>query len=203
MTPILDGGRRQAEVLRTQAVVRERLHQYEKSVLVAIQEVEDAIVQEAQQKNYLEQLDKQIEIAQETLRSSRTRYINGQSNYLPVLTALQAVQRLERTRLAAQLNLILYRIDLYKALGGTWTGELSTSTPLEPSPVLGREFRIECALASAQESGARESICTGKSTWRRSSSPPRLGEIERGLRTSLLPPQLLFAASSTHPGVRE
>ena len=44
----------------------------------------------------------------------------GRDVYLDVLTALQSHQRLQRSRLQAQRELVEFRISLYRALGGGW-----------------------------------------------------------------------------------
>ena len=122
--PVFDGGRRKAEVERTKAVVQERLHAYGQVVLRALQEVEDALVKERKQEEYLLQLENQVNLAQATLREARMRYVNGLSDFLPVLTALQSLQQLERSRLTAKRLLLSFRVQLYRALGGDWTKEL-------------------------------------------------------------------------------
>jgi multidrug efflux system outer membrane protein len=49
------------------------------------------------------------------------RYANGLSDYLPVLAALESLQRVERSRILAERQLLSFRVQLYRALGGTWT----------------------------------------------------------------------------------
>ena len=118
--PIFDGGRRRSEVERRRAVASERLHDYKKTVLGALKEVEDALAQERRQAEFVESLDDQIRIARLTLEFTRERYLNGATDYLPTLTALQTLQTLERSRIEAQRRLITFRINLYRALAGGW-----------------------------------------------------------------------------------
>ncbi|ACY18816.1 efflux transporter outer membrane subunit [Haliangium ochraceum] len=122
---IFDGGRRAAEVERTRAVVEEALMGYGQVLLLAMAEVENAIVQEQYQLTYIEELAEAVELADATLREARARYSQGLADYLPVLTALQALQRSQVSLLQAQRQLISYRIQMNRALGGTWTRELS------------------------------------------------------------------------------
>lgn len=122
--PIVDGGRRRAEVDRTRAVVAERMNNYAAVLLAALQEVEDALVQERRQLAYLERVDEQVKIAHETLREARASYVNGLGDYLPVLTALRALQQLELLQLREKKRLLEHRIQLYRALGGSWMSEL-------------------------------------------------------------------------------
>lgn len=126
--PILDGDRRAAEVDRTRAVVKERLYSYGHSLLTAIQEVENALAQEQKQREYLERLAHQLTIAQQTLDETRSRYMAGLSEYLPVLTALQSMQSVERSELQARRDLLGYRIQLHRALGGRWPSFLENNT---------------------------------------------------------------------------
>ncbi len=121
---IFDGGSRKAEVARSKAVVDELLMVYGQILLQAIGEVENALVQERQQLLYIEDLEETVELSALTLREAQARYSQGLSDYLPVLTALQAQQRSEVTLLQAQRQLISYRIQLCRALGGTWTQSL-------------------------------------------------------------------------------
>ncbi|WP_428267692.1 efflux transporter outer membrane subunit [Haliangium sp.] len=122
---IFDGGRRKAEVERSKAVVEELLLGYGQVLLVAMTEVENALVQERQQLLYIEDLEATAELAAATLREAQARYSQGLSDYLPVLSALQAQQRAELTLLQARRQLLSYRIQLCRALGGTWTQSLS------------------------------------------------------------------------------
>ena len=122
--PLFDGFRRRAEVDRTKAVLEDQLLAYGQVVLTALQEVEDALVQEEQQRRRVVELAAQVALAQETLDQARTRYVNGLSDYLPVLTALTGLQQLEQSQIAARRGLLSFRIQLYRALGGDWPAEI-------------------------------------------------------------------------------
>ena len=124
--PIFDGGRRKAEVARARAVVNERLATYRATVVNAIKEVEDALVSEQKQREYIIALDRNLELSRNSYKEAVNRYRNGLIEYLPVLVELVSLQNLERDRVEAQYNLLRYRINLYRALGGSWTNELET-----------------------------------------------------------------------------
>ena len=118
--PLFDAGRRKAEVDRSRAVTTERLHAYEQTVLAALVEVEDALVQERHQREYLDSLESQLSLTRDLMVRARDNYINGASSYLQVLDALRTNQQLERIVLTATRQLIGLRIDLHRALGGGW-----------------------------------------------------------------------------------
>jgi NodT family efflux transporter outer membrane factor (OMF) lipoprotein len=120
VAPLFDGGEREAEVSRTHAAASERLHAYGQTVLVSLGEVEDALVQERQQQQYLASVEQQLDLATKATEQLHQQYVQGGLDYLRVLAALQSQQRLQRERLQAQRELIGFRINLYRALGGGW-----------------------------------------------------------------------------------
>ncbi|MBN2310003.1 MAG: efflux transporter outer membrane subunit [Candidatus Hydrogenedentes bacterium] len=130
--PVFDAGRRKAEVERVRAVVDERLAAYRESVIGAVQEVEDALVLEARQADYIDALTKQLEIAQATHREALARYRKGMNDYLPVLSALVDTQSLERSLVAAHHDRLVYRVQLHRALGGTWMRESEAAAANQP-----------------------------------------------------------------------
>lgn len=121
---LFEGGRRQAAVARTEAVARERLHQYGQTYLNAIREVRDAWIQERQQKELLRSREEQLRSADLVLSLARKRYTEGAVDYLRVLTALQSLQRLQVEHVDERLELLNRRVALYRSLGGTWTRAL-------------------------------------------------------------------------------
>lgn len=125
MQPLLDGGLRASEVDRTRAVVEERAALYSETVSKAIQEVEDALVNEEQQQEYLRLIAAQRDATAKTLEDAQLRYLQGQSGYLPLLQEVLNVQSLERQIIQQQAELIKLRISLYRALGGGWTYSLA------------------------------------------------------------------------------
>lgn len=116
--PIIDGRRRVAEVERNQAVLAEALNNYASSLLNAVQEVENALVQERQQRLLVTNLERQVQLARQASSMIRLRYINGAIDFLRVLSAMLSQQSLERNLLQAQVQLIEYRINLYRGLAG-------------------------------------------------------------------------------------
>ena len=115
-----------AEVDRNEAAVREQTWQYGQTLLTAIVEVENALVQERQQAVYIELLENQLAIANDTLSAARERYREGieEQGFLQVLTSLQAQQRSELALLQAKRRRLSFRIQLHRALGGDWTLEI-------------------------------------------------------------------------------
>jgi NodT family efflux transporter outer membrane factor (OMF) lipoprotein len=128
VAPLLDGGLRRAEVRRTEAVLQERLHAYAQHVLEALAEVEDALVQEHRQAQYVRSLEQQLELLEKAVDQTRERYRAGTADFTRYLTTLLSYQRLQRSYLSARRLRMEYRIDLYRALG--------TSVPLkQPEPL--------------------------------------------------------------------
>jgi NodT family efflux transporter outer membrane factor (OMF) lipoprotein len=123
--PLFDGNWRAAEVDRAHAVTDERLSAYRRTVITAIKEVEDALVSEDKQRLHILALDRQIIAAQRALDEAGERYRKGMNDYLPVLTQLLTVQGLERDMIQQQTELLIYRISLYRALGGAWVNDLN------------------------------------------------------------------------------
>lgn len=122
---IFDGGRKDSAVEQAEAGLRDSLLSWKLAILNGIREVEDALAREQGNEQVLRGIEKQLELARQTLEQSRRRYVNGLTNYLNVLSSLQALQQLERAEVSARKRVLSNRINLYVALGGDWTGELA------------------------------------------------------------------------------
>ncbi len=122
--PVFDGGRRAAEVDRTVFAADERLAAYRRTVLTAVKEVEDALISEAKKQEHIKGLEQVISTARQALEEAVNRYRNGLTDYLPVLTQLLSVQGLERELIQRKADMLATRIQLHRALGGTWADEM-------------------------------------------------------------------------------
>lgn len=131
VAPLLDGGQRRAEVDRTAAVVAARFNEYGQTILIAFQEVEDNLARERYQVQRLERLNRQVDLAQQASDQLREQYLIGDADYLDVLSAIQAQQRLQRETLSARLELLLFRVGLYLALAGDFD-----TRPMNPPELL-------------------------------------------------------------------
>jgi NodT family efflux transporter outer membrane factor (OMF) lipoprotein len=122
--PLFDGFRRRAETDVRRARVEEAVEAYGQAVLTAIVEVETALVQERNERARLTELGAQLEAARATLVAARDRYRQGLTDFLPVLNALQSLHQTELAHLEARRNVLSHRIQLHRALGGSWPAEL-------------------------------------------------------------------------------
>ena len=117
---LFDGGRRAAEVERSRALLQERALAFKEKALIALKEISNALASEAGERAHLKLLESELEVARLLLGETQARYTEGLSDYLPVLTALRALQQLEQSRLTVQRRIISQRIQLHRALGGDW-----------------------------------------------------------------------------------
>ncbi|MGB0372422.1 MAG: TolC family protein [Opitutales bacterium] len=115
---VYDGGLRKSEIDRRAANVSEKVALYGQTILEACQEVEDALISEQSQKLVFESLKRELVLNEQTYGQLRSRYLNGASDYLSVLTNLRSGQQLQRDILSAQLDLLSNRVSLYRALSG-------------------------------------------------------------------------------------
>lgn len=122
--PIFDGGRLAANQRLSEAQLQDIVLGYGQVVLLAFGEVEDALALEKSQRDFVVELEDQLDAARKTQEEAYSRYVNGLSEYLPVLTALREVQALERAQISARRQLLSNRIQLYRALGGAWMSEV-------------------------------------------------------------------------------
>lgn len=120
LLPVIDGGNRRAEVDRTRAVAEEAWNDYRQALLEAWAEVEDALVQERRQAEYLDSLAVQTRLSKQAIERLYDRYRNGAVDYIRVLDAALTDQSLERSQLQARRQWIEYRIALHRALAGGW-----------------------------------------------------------------------------------
>lgn len=124
--PILDGGRRRAEVRRTEALRQERALAYRRAVVQAVREVEDALFRDTGRSEEFRLAQERLRLSEQTLREAETRYRHGALDFLNVVTAQisrdLAEQQVERVRGDWWID----RISLLRALGRV--------TPLRPAP---------------------------------------------------------------------
>lgn len=120
--PILDWDERKSEAERKRAEVEEQANEFALAYISAVEEVENSLWRETYHLSLLDTLKKQLQLASDTLRESRNRYMQGLTDYLPVLAALQTFQNLENEYLQRRFELVRNRLVLNKALGGNVTG---------------------------------------------------------------------------------
>lgn len=115
------------------AKAKQALARYEKSVLVAMREVEDALIAVSAARDQRIAQESQVRALQRADTIANLRYQSGEGGYLDVLTA-------QRNLFQAELSLANVRrlglvsiVQLYKALGGGWSPEEARGK--EPVPV--------------------------------------------------------------------
>jgi outer membrane protein, multidrug efflux system len=122
--PLFDGFLRKAQIDDNRAQLREATASYSESLQQAMVEVENAVALEQEQLKRIENLEEQVSAASDVLEAARDRYQQGLVDFLNVLTALQGQQQADVLLLEARRQVLSARIQLHRALGGTWTQEL-------------------------------------------------------------------------------
>jgi outer membrane protein, multidrug efflux system len=128
---LFDNGRIKANIDFARAGHAGAVANYRRTVLAAMQEVEDGIIGLAALDRASEQARIAVAAARRVLEMSTARYEGGASAYLDVITAQQALLAAERQ--AAQLlgQRLLTSVFLVKALGGDVQRDVRAAGPAE------------------------------------------------------------------------
>lgn len=120
---LFDRGRTRQQIEIQNARQEEALIGYERSILLALEDVQNAVTAFTQEQIRHRSLVTAEESATRAAALAQSRYASGDTDYLAVIDA-------DRARLAAQDDLALSEgtiladlVRLYKALGGGWTPE--------------------------------------------------------------------------------
>ena len=118
--PIFTGGETHATIRARKEEAKQAYYAYQKAVLGAVRDVEDALARySGEQQRYL-QLQRSFKSASSSVALARQQYRVGLVTYVNVLTA-QSNELSARDQLAqSQQALAADLISLYKALGGGW-----------------------------------------------------------------------------------
>ncbi len=116
--PVLSGGRIRANIRVHEARQEAALARYEKAVLSAIEEVENALSAEVREHRRLGSLRESVAANRRALDLATERYTSGLESFLSVLDAQRAVYAAEETLAEGETNADVSVIAVYKALGG-------------------------------------------------------------------------------------
>lgn len=118
--PIFDGGQRRRTLELRKAEQQEAALVYQKTVLGALHEVDDALTAYGAEQRRRDELAAAVAQDRRAVALARARYEQGVADFLQVLTAQRALlaseQDLADSTTAVSTNLVA----LYKALGGGW-----------------------------------------------------------------------------------
>lgn len=119
--PVFNAGRLRSQVEIQDAVREQALAAYRQAVLVALQEVENALVDLSRNRDRNEALTSAVAAARSAAELARLRYGTGLIDFQPVLDSERNVLLLEESLARSRADGVLALVSLYKALGGGWS----------------------------------------------------------------------------------
>jgi NodT family efflux transporter outer membrane factor (OMF) lipoprotein len=117
---IFDAGRILSNIRLQQTGAEEATLQYRNTILVALREVEDALVNYATERSRRIHLAEEFKQDQQALDLARQQYEHGLSDFLGVLDAERSVYAAQDSLAMSDVTVSTDLVALYKALGGGW-----------------------------------------------------------------------------------
>jgi len=118
--PLFDGGRAKTNAAAAMERAEAARADHRAKTLVALREVEDALVDLRQQSVQAEALERANAAAQSALDLANLRYSKGLTNYLEVLDSQRTLLQLERSSTQVAGSRLASSVRLIRSLGGSW-----------------------------------------------------------------------------------
>ncbi len=115
--PIFNYGRIRAHIAQQDAQLQEALHAYERDVLAAFEETENALVARDRALRRQRELAGALDSARTSVSLSKELYVKGLGDFLAVLDAQRQQFRIERDYAAARSDVLRGSVALCRALG--------------------------------------------------------------------------------------
>lgn len=119
--PLFDGGRRQAAVEASEERIEQALIAYRGSLLAALNDVEDALIDRAEATQRRDALQRTVGASERAVALSSNLYEQGLSSFLDVLDAQRELASARQSLAEAEVDLGRADVRLFKALGGGWS----------------------------------------------------------------------------------
>jgi multidrug efflux system outer membrane protein len=141
--PILSAQTLGFEKQAAEAQAKQALASYEKSVLVAFKEVDDALVSIKTSSEQVEAQEAQVKALRSALNLAEKRYQGGLASYLDVLLARRNLFDSELALTSTRRLRLVAVVQVYKALGGGWPSggadpARSAASPAPPAEPAGK-----------------------------------------------------------------
>lgn len=120
--PIFAAGRIRANIAVQDARQQQALANYERTLLLALEEVENALVRHAREQVRRRDLQSGVESNRSATELARRLYANGLIEFLDVLDAERSLLVSESLLVDSETAVSTSLVDLYVALGGGWEG---------------------------------------------------------------------------------
>ncbi|TMQ71131.1 MAG: TolC family protein [Candidatus Eisenbacteria bacterium] len=130
-----DLGRVYARIGQADARTDAALARYEKTVLLALEDAENALVDYGKSLERERSLAESERASREAAELARLRYEDGASNFLQVLDAERRLLEAQELLAQSQTDVSVSLIAVYKALGGSWQVLTAPGEPPAPAPV--------------------------------------------------------------------
>ena len=120
LQPLFQGGALRATVRAQKAAAEQAAETYRKTLITAVSEVEDALIAYGNYTSQMQYLHKENNANREAFLLSRTLYINGQTDFLNVITAQRSWLSSEESLVTMKQNIRKAVVQLARTLGGGW-----------------------------------------------------------------------------------
>ncbi len=127
---ILNFGKFRCNIVAEEFLQRQRVAQYQSTVIQAAEEVDNALAGYVREKQRYQYLAQTVAAYARAVELSQIQYQNGTIDFQPVLDSQRALLNFQNQQIASQSNVVGNLILLYKAMGGGW------QTPITPLPIV-------------------------------------------------------------------
>ena len=124
--PLFEGGRIQSNIALQKATTDEAVANYRKAVLIALKEVEVALISFSQQQTRRAALNRTVDANRDAVGFATELYAAGRTDFLNVLAAQRSLLDSMESLAMSDRAVVDQSIALYKALGGGWDTQLPT-----------------------------------------------------------------------------
>jgi outer membrane protein, multidrug efflux system len=121
--PVFDMGRIRGNIEQKKSLEEQSMLGYQKTILLALQEVENALIASAKEQEHRKALADAVVANQKAVKLATILYTEGQTDFLNVLQAQRSLYASEDALVQSSRNVSTNLVALYKALGGGWEPE--------------------------------------------------------------------------------
>jgi NodT family efflux transporter outer membrane factor (OMF) lipoprotein len=129
---LFDGDRIRSSINVQEAQAEQAMVDYEQTILLALEEVENAMVAFAEERKRVEALDRSVSAAQKSVELVKSLYEIGLTDFQNVLDMQRALTNQQDQLAESRGRVAKNLVRIYTSLGGGWSVDMSKTSNTEP-----------------------------------------------------------------------